>query len=249
MSGICCLLVLASFAIPLISSGSWKLPEEDASSQQQIVYYGILFLFYLCNYFVIVFFNSAIIACAAIRMGGGDPTVGDGLRAATARLPIIFGWALVSATVGLILRIIEDKSKTVGRIVVGLLGMAWTMVSFLVVPVLVIEKKSPIDALKESTLLLKKTWGEQLVGNFSFGLIFILLNIPAFILIVLGITSGSGATIITCIILAVIYILVIALIQSALQAIFQTAVYLYARGGEVPVGFAPELLANSMSTK
>ncbi len=248
ISGICCLLIFASFAFPIISSGSWELPEENASTQQQIIYYGILFLFYACNYFVIVFFNSAIIACAAIRMKGGDPTVSDGFRAAFTRLPLIFGWALVCATVGLILRIIEDRSKTVGRIVAGLLGMAWTVVSFLVIPILVIEKTDPISALRESTKLLKKTWGEQLVGNFSFGIIFLLLNIPAFILIVLGFLSG-GVMLITCIVLATIYLIFIALIQSALQAIFQAAVYLYARGGEVPVGFEPELLADSMTRK
>jgi hypothetical protein len=249
LSGICCLLVLASFAIPIISSGNWKLPEENATIKQQITYYGILFLFYLCNYFVIVFFNSAVISCAAIRMEGGDPTTGDGFRAALSRLPLIFGWALVSATFGLVLRIIEDKSKTIGRIVAGLLGMAWTVVSFLVVPILVIEKKSPINALKESTILLKKTWGEQLIGNFSFGLIFFLLNIPVIILIVLGFFSGNAIMLITCAILAVIYLIVIALIQSALQAIFQTAVYLYAREGKAPAGFEPELFADSMSQK
>jgi hypothetical protein len=249
LSGICCLLVLASFAIPIISSGSWELPEENATTQQQIIYYGTLFLFYFCNYFVIVFFNSAVISCAAIRMGGGDPTAGDGFRAALSRLPLIFGWALVSATVGLVLRIIEDNSKTVGRIVAGLLGMAWTVVSFLVVPVLVIEKKGPISALKESTMLLKKTWGEQLIGNFSFGLIFLLMNIPAIIFVVLGFLSGSAITLIVCIVLAVIYIIVIALIQSALQAIFQAAVYLYARDGAAPAGFGHELLADSMTQK
>jgi hypothetical protein len=249
LSGICCLLVLASFAIPIISSGSWQLPEENATTEQQVMYYGTLFLFYFCNYFVIVFFNSAVIACAAIRMQGGDPTVGDGFRAAFARLPLIFGWALVSATVGLILRIIEDRSKTVGKIVAGLLGLAWTIVSFLVVPILVIEKKGPISALKESTLLLKKTWGEQLIGNFSFGFIFFLLNIPAIILIALGIFSGNVAILITCIILGVVFLIVVALIQSALQAIFQAAIYLYAREGEAPAGFEPDLLAYSMTQK
>ena len=246
VSGICCLIILASFAIPIVSSGSWQLPEEEMTTRQQVVYYGTLFLFYFLNYFVIVFFNSAIIACAAIRMGGGDPTVGDGFRAAFGRLPLIFGWALVCATVGLILRIIEDRSKTVGSIVAGLLGMAWSVVSFLVVPILVIDKKGPLVALKESTVLLRKTWGEQLIGNFSFGLIFFLLNIPAFAIIALGIFSGSMVTLIVCVIAGVIYLVIIALIQSALQAIFQAALYLYARQGEAPAGFGRGLLEESM---
>src|SRR5436190_24108713 len=112
-------------------------------------------------------------------MGGGEPTVADGFRAASARLPVIAGWALVSATVGVVLRIIEDRSEKVGRFVAGLLGMAWTLVSFLVIPILVVENKGPLLALKESTKLLKKTWGEQLTGSFSFGLVFFLMSIPA----------------------------------------------------------------------
>src|SRR6266487_1004413 len=141
-------------------------------------------------------------------------------------------WALVSATVGLVLRIIENRSEKVGRFVAGLLGMAWTLVSFLVIPILVVENKGPLKALSESTQLLKKTWGEQLVGNFSFGLIFFLLGIPPVALVVLGFFSGSGAAIGLCVAAAGIYLIVLALVQSALQAIFQAALYFYARNGQ-----------------
>jgi hypothetical protein len=248
ISGICCLLVMASFAIPLFVSESWIPPGSDASLPQQVVYYLVLFLFYFCNYFVITFFNSAVVACAAIRMGGGDPTVGDGFREAFARLPLIAGWALVSATVGLVLRIIEDRSKRFGQIVAGLLGMAWTVMSFLVIPILVIDKKGPIEAFKKSTALLKRTWGEQLVGNFGFGLIFFLLNIPAFLLVIVGFVIGTVTAIITCIAIAVVYFIVLALIQSTLQAIFQAALYLYARDGQA-TGFDVELLQNAVVSK
>ena len=130
-------------------------------------------------------------------------------------------------------------------IVAGLLGMAWTIVSFLVVPILVVENKGPIAALKDSTALLKKTWGEQLASNFSFGMIFFLLAIPAFGLILLGIHLG-GVALMACIGVAVIYLIVLALIQSALQAIFQTALYLYARDGQVPEGFHAEVLEGAL---
>ncbi len=249
ISGICCLLVMASFAIPLFISDNWRPPGGEAPTTQQIVYYLVLFLFYFCNYFVIVFFNSAIIACAVIRMGGGDPTVGDGFRAALARLPLIAGWALISASFGLLLRIIEDRSEKIGQIVASLLGMAWTAVSFLVIPILVIEKKNPISAFKESAALLKKTWGEELISNFSYGLIFFLLSIPAFLLIGVGIFIGTGVVIILCISVAVIYLIVLALIESTLQAIFRAALYLYARNGQVPGGFQPELLQNAIAQR
>ena len=246
ISGVCCLLLLASFAIPVYITGAWEPPGHDATTQRQVAYYGTLFAFYLCNYFIVVFFNAAIVACAAVRLGGGNPTIADGLRAAASRLPVIAGWALVLATVGLVLRIIEDRSEKVGQIVAGLIGMAWTIVSFLVVPILVVENKGPIAALKDSTALLKKTWGEQLVGNFSFGLVFSLLAIPAFALIILGFYLGGAAAITACVGLAVIYLIVLALVQSALQAIFQTALYLYARDGQVPEGFHAEVLEGAL---
>jgi hypothetical protein len=249
ISGVCCLVVLASFAIPVIMSGAWQTSGEGASTNRHIVGYVTLFLYYFCNYFVIVFFNAAIVVCARIRMEGGDPTVSDGLRAAYARLSLIAGWALISATVGLILRVVEDRSERLGQFVGGLLGMAWTVASFLVIPIMVIDEKGPITALKDSTTLLRKTWGEQLIGNFSFGLVFFLLGIPALIFVVMGIATGSGEGMIVSIVLAVAYLIGLALIQSALQAIFQAALYLYARNGQVAPGFQAELLTNAMGRK
>src|SRR6266581_3172015 len=213
ISGICCMLLLASFAVPLYFTNHWQPPAGGAAATQQMAYYGTLFLFYVCNYFVVVFFNAGIVACATIRMKGGNPTVGDGFRAAAARLPAIAGWAILSATVGLILRVIEDRSEKVGRFVAGLLGAAWTLVSFLVIPILVVENKNPFAALKESTALLKKTWGEQLASSFGFGLVSFLLAIPAVVLVVLGFISGSVAGIAACIALAVIYLILLALLQ------------------------------------
>ena len=249
ISGICCLLLMASFAVPLYLSNHWQPPGRDAAATQHVLYYSVLFLFYVCNYFVVIFFNAGIIACATMRMTGGNPSVADGFRAAATRLPVILGWAIVSATVGLMLRIIEAYSEKVGRFVAGLLGMAWTVVSFLVVPILVVENKNPFAALQESTALLKKTWGEQLVGNFSFGLIFFLLAIPAIVLIVLGFFTGSVAGIALCIAIAVVYLIVLGLVQSALQTIFQAAVFLYVRDGQVPDGFEADLLGNAMMTR
>jgi hypothetical protein len=246
ISSVCCLLLLASFAVPLYVTNHWQPPGRDADAIRQVAYYGTLFLFYVLNYFVIVFFNAAIVACATLRMRGGNPTVADGFRAASARLPVIAGWALISATVGLVLRMIEDRSEKVGQFVAGLLGAAWTLVSFLVVPILVVENKNPFAALKESTAMLKKTWGEQLAGNFSFGMVFFVLAIPAIIILVAGIFSGNVGLMVGCAALAVVYLILLALVQSALQSIFQAAVFLYARDGQVPDGFEAELLGNAM---
>jgi hypothetical protein len=123
--------------------------------------------------------------------------------------------------------------------------MAWTVASFLVVPILVIDNKGPFAALKDSTVLLKKTWGEQLVSNFSFGTIFTLLMLPGIGLIIFGAYLG-GAALIVCVAIAVVYWIALALVQSALQSIFQAALYLYARDGHVPEGFHQDVLGSAM---
>jgi len=125
-------------------------------------------------------------------------------------------------------------------------SMAWTVVTFLVVPVLVIENKNPFSAMAESTALLKRTWGEQLVSRFSFGGIFGLLSLPAIALVILGFYLGGAIAGFICIAFAVVYWTVLALVQSALQAIFQTALYLYARDGQVPAGFSSDVLGNAL---
>ena len=256
LSAIGCVLVLASFAAPILALTDWQAAGESMAagtaealsvsdgkvSADQIMQMLGLFLFYCCNYFVIIFFNAGLIACAEIRMEGGDPTVGDGLRAAWSRLPAILGWAVLAATVGLVLRMIEERSNLVGKIVAGLLGMAWSITSFLVVPVLVIENEGPLSALQRSASMLKRTWGEQIIGNFSFGLIFIVLALPLALLLFTGIAAQSVALVVV----SVIGFIVIALAQSALQGIFQAALYLYMRDGEAPEGFEASALQESI---
>ncbi|MCF7810216.1 DUF6159 family protein [bacterium] len=245
ISGVCCLLIFASFIYPLYTGGHLQ-----NSNDKEFGNYFVFFIYYFCNYFVMIFFNAAIVACAKIRMDGGDPTVSDGLKAAASRITSIAGWALVSATVGMILRMIEERSNIVGSIVASLIGLAWTVVSFLVIPVLIIENKGPIESLKESTRLLKKTWGEQLIGNFSFGLVFFLLAIPAFLLILLTVFAGGGMSVLFFSIgIAVLYLILLALVQSTLQAIFQTALYLHVSKGKTAVGFESWMLEDSIGKK
>jgi hypothetical protein len=249
LSGVCCIVVLLSFAVPMFLTGAWQPPGREASQASYVVYYGMLFLFYVANYFTITFFNTAIVSCAMRLMAGQTATVGDGFREAGLRLPQIAGWALLSATVGLILRIVEDRSEKIGRIVAGLLGMAWTVMSFLVVPIIVGERKGPFAALKESSQMLRQTWGEQVVGSFSFGLVFGVLSLPALAFIVVAAFLGNIGLLVLSIIVLVVYLVALSLVQSALQSIFQAAVYLYAYNQAAPPGFAPELLSGAMRPK
>jgi hypothetical protein len=246
VSGLACLVLLATFAVPIFLSESWGWSKTNRETEQQVLYFSCWFVSYMALYFVVYFFNSAMVACAVIRMKGGDPTLGDGFRAAFSRLPAILGWTLLAGSIGLLLKLIEARFKKVGEIVAGILGCAWTLASFLAVPVLVLEGKGPIEALKESTRMLRNTWGEQLLGTFGFGIIFFLLNIPALLLIFAGVALGveheSWKLFVSVAGSGVLWIILLSLAQSAVLCIFQAAVYLYARDGVVPEGFDAEAL-------
>jgi len=256
ISGIACVFVMASFAVPLWATGFAEEVldgnENGLSQANQIIGYVVLFAYYFVNYFVIIFFNSALIACAIIRFKGGNPNLGDGFSAAFSRLPQIIGWALVAATVGLILRIIESRSEKVGAIVASLLGMAWSAVTYFVVPVIVVEKAGPIEAAKRSFAILKKTWGEALVANFGIGFVVFLATLVAIIPIVLGaiaIGAGLAPLGIAAIAVGVVALLVVSLVSSALNAIIIGALYLYAAEGTVPQQFDNNLFQKAFAHK
>jgi len=250
LSGICCLIVTATF----IAGAVWGDRIHPAQTQnEKIVQWVMLFCFYFANYFVITFFNAGIVACAMSRMAGGEPTVGGGFREALNRVHLIAAWALLAATVGIALRMIEERSEKVGRFVAGLLGAAWSIMTFLVVPVLVMENKGPISAFQTSASLLKKTWGKQLAGNFSFGLMFFLLMIPGVLAVVGGMmliaahNLALGGLVLA---LAVIYFIALSLVHSALVSIFQAAVYMYTQGVvDEAQGFPVKLLQGAMAAK
>lgn len=247
LSTIAAVLVVVSFALPLFGLG--LMSNLDQGGEGNPLIYVIAFAFYFVNYFVIIFFNSAIVACAIQRMEGGNPTVGSGLSAAWQRLPQILGWALVTSTVGFILRMIEERVGFVGQIIVAVLGMAWTVTSFLVVPVLVVEGKGALQAYKDSVGMLKRTWGEQLMGNIGFGLVFMLLGLPAAVVVVLSFASGSPTAVMVAVGLSALYLVSLGVVQSTLQAIYQAAVYRYAVDGRAPAGFDEQLMAESFRHK
>ena len=255
-SGIACVIVTASFAIPVFFSGMLEnVGNEQAGGvgvPENVLFYVLMFLFYFVTYFVIIFFNSALVACAIIRLKGGDPILSDGFGAAMARLPQIAGWALVAASVGLILKIIESRSRRFGRIVTGLLGMAWSITTFFVIPVLVVEKAGPIDAVKRSVAIMKKTWGESLSANFGIGLITFLASLIGILPIVGGVAALDAQMAVLGIALIGIggvLLLVISLISSALGTIMLAALYIYAEEGTVAGGFDASMIQKAFARK
>src|ERR1700675_4350740 len=154
---------MACFALPVIGLGALDGLSQGADKRVSAGLHVVGFLFYFSQYFVIFFFNAALVGAAMMRLDGGDPTFGDGMRIATSKLGAIAGYAFIAATVGMILRAIQERVGFIGKIIVGLLGVGWTIATYLVVPVLVARDVGPIDAVKESAMLLKKTWGENVI--------------------------------------------------------------------------------------
>jgi len=242
MSAIAAIAVSATFLVPLFMTGAFPSGEEEPVKP---VFYLWLFLFYYANYFVIIFFNSALVACANIRLSGGDPTVSDGLRIANSRMGRIAAWALVASTVGLLLRMLEERFEWLGRLVIGLIGVAWTLITYFMVPVIVFEDLTIGDSIKRSTDLFKRNWGTEVVSGFSFGLIFFLLGIPGVLLMFVGFAVHP----LFGIVLGVLYFLTLAAVSAAVKGIFTVALYRYATQNEVPPGFSPELVRGAFAPR
>ncbi len=254
LSGICSLIVLAAFVLPAFGLGALDgLGNGDVGAGVHVGAYVLGFLFYLVQYFVIFFFNSALVGAALIRLEGGDPILRDGLRIASSKIVPILGYAAIAATVGLLLRAVQERAGWLGRIVGGFLGVAWTVASFLVVPVLVTRNIGPIDAVRESAMLLKNTWGENLIGRGGVGLIFgfvfaalIFIGVGA---IVAASSSGSSVLIGSVVALFVVALLLAGLVQAALSGIYSAALYRHAVGENQTEGFSGALLEQAFSEK
>lgn len=241
ISGISCILV----SVVILDAGALVFPTQiqtfvAAGGQRVPIAEGMwvfLFFSYLANYFVVVFFSVALVSTASSRLAGGHATINDGLQTAWERRGKILQWALLAATVGVLLRMLEKRMAWLGRFMGGLIGMAWTLASYFVVPVLAAENVSPAEALQRSSDLFRETWGEQVVGGFSFGLIFFLLALPAIaLLVLLGRNLGRNGVVVGTI-LAMIYWLCLSITNAAVKGIFVAALYRYAKTKEIPAGF------------
>jgi hypothetical protein len=253
LSGLCSLVVAASFLVPValvvIASDGQAIDHERWSPATWLV----MFAFYLVQYFVIVFFNTALAGCALRHLRGEPTSLSDGLALARSRWASILGYALIAATVGLLLRAIQERLGFIGRLVVGLLGLAWTVATFLVVPVLASQAVGPVDAVKRSVELLRRTWGENLIGNVGLGAAFGLMT---FVAVLLGALLIGGAfalhsvpVIVVAVVVVVVALALLSLVQASLQGIYAAALYRYAEAGEGGAGFEPALLEGAFRAR
>lgn len=254
LSGLCTLLVAASFLIPvaLLVTGGGHV-DAGADRGMSAGSYALMFGFYLVQYFVIIFFQTALTGVALMHLRGEPTSVSAGFALARARLPQILGYALIAATVGVVLRMVQERLGLIGRLVLGFIGLAWTVATFLVVPVLASKDVGPVEAVKESVELLKRSWGENLIGNGGLGVVFGLLMFGAVLVGALLIGGAVATQSVLAIVLAAVVVvlgfILLALVQSSLQGIYSAALYRYAEAGEASVGFDQGLLEQAFKSK
>ncbi|MBI5228042.1 hypothetical protein HY988_05625 [Candidatus Micrarchaeota archaeon] len=230
ISGIVLLGVLISFIVPTV-----LVSNSDAMT------FILVAAFYFVSYFFIIFFNTALVHAVYNKMNKKEVSVIASLSFASSRLISIVSWAAIAATVGLILSILRgeaNKQRGIGGliagVIVGLIGMAWSMATYFVVPIMTFENVGPFEAIKRSVMLIKKTWGEEVVGGFGIGIIFMILYVIGVALAIGAafLTSGSGALFISALAMVGIYFVLVFLIQSTIQSIFVVELYRYAMTGQ-----------------
>ncbi len=204
---------------------------------------------YFGGLFMVIFFNSALVAAARERLEGGDPNVMSGIRAVRGMWLAILGWTIITGTVGLILQALQsmarENSQGVMRIVaiilVSLLQTAWAYITFFVIPVLVVERIGPIAAIRRSGSLLRQSWGEQLTASFSFFLIYLIAIVIVAIPVVVLAFIAPVAAIIVGIILGGIALASVA----AMEGIFKAALYEWVAEGKGSEWFDRQLLTDA----
>ncbi len=238
LAGIFSLLFSATLLFPTILLEIIRSSGDSVALS--VVDYALIFVSYLGMAFIATFFNVCVVFTTKTRFEGGDATFMDSIKFAFSKIHLIFAWSLVSATVGLLLRALDQAAQragTVGRILLGILstilGMTWSIVTIFVIPAMVYDDLGPMEAIKKSTATLRRTWGESLIRHFGLGLIqflFMLLGVALAVLL-FGTLGGMGGTGLAIAIgLTVIYFLAVILIFTVANNVYNTALYAYANG-------------------
>jgi hypothetical protein len=196
----------------------------------------LFFLMYVTVAFAGTFFLAATIEMASIRIQGGDPVIRDGLSKAWEKKGKLLGWAIIAATVGILLRALRDRARGLAQIAGALLELGWSIATFFAVPVLVFEEIGPIGAVRRSGEIVKQTWGEAAGGVVSVNLIVLVAALLGAIPIALGAAVSTTALLIGFAV-SVVYWIVLAATNSAVDGILKAALFYYADTGNVPDGF------------
>ena len=235
LSAVVSLLVIAVFAGLVATTG---VDTTEGKESLEAIGWVFVVVGYIALAFVATYFLAALVHGANERLEGRDVSLSGSLGAANSKLHRILPWAIVQGTVSVIISAIEERAGFVGQIVVRLIGAAWTIVTFLTIPIIMMEDLGPWNALKRSGTLLKQTWGENLAAQAGFGLFAMAASIPGIALIALGIATNDTIGLVGLGLIGVIWILIVSVVISAMSGIYRIALYRFAVDGKAPGAFA-----------
>jgi hypothetical protein len=234
-------------AIVFLGPGLYLWDDDQPAAAIPLIALGVYVLS-----FVGFYFSVGLAACADMIFRGQEATVSDGLAVSRSRLSQISGWAAVSAAISLVMGVLENQGGALGDVAARLVGMAWSLVTFLAVPIIAIEGTGPFETIKRSAAMFRERWGQQISGNIAIGgAVFLLGVLPAAALIGGGVVLWSSASFLGAV-LVVVGALVLAiamLVSRALSGIFGVALYRYALDGETVGGFTREELESAVRVK
>jgi Family of unknown function (DUF6159) len=253
LSSLAILLLLASFAVPVWAAYhplQAALADGSTTHTARLLSYAGTYMFYVVCYSIVMFFNTALISVALKRLDGEPASVREGLQTALSNLPAILGYALIAATVGTILRAIEQRVGIIGRIVTAIIGAGWTLATAMTLPVLVVENVGPVEAISRSLDLLRRNWGENLIGNGGIGIAVIAIPLCglAVLFMIFAISTKALGTIVLAAIGLLVTVIGLSLVSATLHAIYTAALYRFATGNK-DGGIGQELLAGAFRHK
>lgn len=256
-------IFLIVMAVPSVMPA---IMDSSGFSEASLVFYvPIMFIIYLGLAFIATFFNCCVVYTTKTRFEGGNATFMDSLKFAISKIHLIFAWSLVSAIVGTLLRLLDILAEKLGfigeiivKIITSIIGFLWSILTIFVVPSMVYNDSGPIDAIKDSAYVIKKTWGESLIRHYGLGLIQFFVVLAGTLILIPLVMAGFavGATVgnpvlgvVPAVAIGVTYYVLVGFAFAVANSVFNTALYVYAHAGIIPSGYTEEILANAFAQK
>jgi hypothetical protein len=187
-----------------------------------------LIVWYLMFNIIVVFFNTASVACAKIALNGGKPKFSDGTREAFKRMHLIINWALFDGALSFMMGLLTDFKLTKAFAYTG--EIAWAFVKYFIIPAMVFENKGVKDGIFESQKLIKKTWGRSLSGEFKISFISIVPFIIVLLVLIFSSVLKDELVTYGLFILTIFTYILGSLLNFSLRSIFCTVLYMNAKG-------------------
>jgi len=278
LSGLTVLLIIAYFLISLMlyihyegvsinhmsgsssilgSSVAIDVSQKDGSHTflldftNPLFYFGFFILFYLIGYFIIFFFNSALIKCVLDRLEGKPLSLSSGFQSAWNHKKQLFIWSLISASIGVILNFIGNKTKLAGKISVILFGIAWNVITYFMLPVLVFEDNGIKQGINRSAHIFRNIYGEEILGNleiwmylgsFKYILFMFFLLLGGFAGKIIDSNLGGLNGLLIGGLIGIVSVIIINFIQSLTNEVYRTVLYSYGVTGMLPEDFPKDMI-------